>query len=200
MNIALFGGSFNPIHSGHIKLIKAIKDNFHIQKLILMPTAVSPHKSNSEMTTEINRFNMCKLACKDLDYVDVSDLEIKRKGKSYTYLTINDLKKIYPDDKLYLVVGADMFMCFEIWKNFSDILSKASLITVPRDNVSYEQLVDYSYTLNNFGGESFILKDSVMDVSSSEIRYKIKNNLDVSNLLDADVLKYIKDNKLYGCE
>lgn len=200
MNIALFGGSFNPIHSGHIKLIKAIKDNFNIDKLILMPTAVSPHKSNSEMATEINRYNMCKLASEDLDFVEVSDLEIKRKGKSFTYLTINELTKIYPDDKLYLIVGADMFMCFETWKNFRDILSKASLIAVPRDDVSHKEMCEYSEILQNYGAECFILKNAVMDVSSSEIRYKIKNHIDVSDLMDKKVLKYIIDNQLYGCE
>lgn len=200
MNIALFGGSFNPIHLGHIKLITAIKECFDIQKLILMPTAVSPHKSNSEMVTSEHRLNMCRLACEELDYVEVSDLEIKRQGKSYTYLTINDLKELYPADKLHLVVGADMFMSFETWKNFQHILNNASLIAVPRDDVSSDDMIEYSHILKKKGAECFILKDSVMDVSSSEIRYKIKNKIDVSDLLDKKVLNYIMDNQIYGCD
>lgn len=200
MNIALFGGSFNPIHSGHIKLIETIKQNFDIHKFLLMPTAVSPHKSNAEMATSEHRLNMCKLACKHLDYVEVSDLEIKRQGKSYTYLTISDLKELYPDDNLFLVVGADMFMSFESWRNFQYILSNVSLIAVPRDDVNNEEMVNYSRILENYGAECYILKDSVMDVSSSEIRHKVKNKIDISQLLDTNVLKYIKDNSLYGCE
>jgi len=200
MNIALFGGSFNPIHSGHIKLIEAIKDSFDIQKFLLMPTAVSPHKSNDEMVTSEHRLNMCKLACQHLDYVEVSDLEIKRQGTSYTYLTISDLKKLYPYDKIFLVIGADMFMSFESWKNFEYILENVSIIAVPRDDVSNSDMVDYSHTLEKYGAECFILKDSVMDISSSEIRYKIKEKIDVSGLLNSEVLGYILNNQLYGCE
>lgn len=200
MNIALFGGSFNPIHSGHIKLIETIKRNFDIQKFLLMPTAVSPHKSNAEMTTSEHRLNMCKLACKHLDYVEVSDLEIKRQGKSYTYLTVNDLKNFYPDDKIFLVIGADMFMSFQTWKNFEYILKNVTLIAVPRDDVSSEAMIEYSHILENYGAECFILDNTVMNVSSSEIRYKLKNKIDISGLLDKKVLSYIVNNHIYGCE
>lgn len=200
MNIALFGGSFNPIHLGHIKLIKAISEKFDIDKFILMPTAVSPHKSNDEMIEDTHRFNMCKIAVENIDYAEVSDLEIKRRGKSYTYLTLNDLKEIYPQDKIFLVVGADMFMTLQEWKNYQQILSDVSVIAVPRADIKYEIMLNHSLFLKNFGAESFILIDSVMNVSSSEVRNKIKNNIEVSQLLDDRVLKYIKDNQLYGCE
>ncbi len=197
MNIALFGGSFNPIHKGHMKLIKAISENYNIDKFILMPTAVSPHKSNNEMVSDFHRFNMCKLACDRIDSIEVSDWEINRKEKSYTYLTVNYLKTIYPDDNLYLVIGADMFMCFETWKNFKEILNNVSLITVPRDDIGYNQMTVYGETLKEYGARYHILKESVMDVSSSEIREKIRNKISVSNLLDAKVLEYIENNQLF---
>lgn len=197
MNIAMFGGSFNPIHLGHIKLIKAIVKECDIQKLILVPTGITPHKSNKEMVSDFHRFNMCKLATDDFDFVEVSDIEIKREGKSFTYITINSLKELYPKDNLHLIVGADMFMTLQDWKNPDVIFKNAKIIAIPRDDVDYNKLLVQSEFLNKLGAECYVLKDSVMDVSSSEIRNKIGESIDVSDLLSPEVLKYINDNDLY---
>lgn len=197
MNIAMFGGSFNPIHLGHTKLIKAIVKECDIQKLILVPTGITPHKSNKEMVSDFHRFNMCKLATDDFDFVEVSDIEIKREGKSFTYITINSLKELYPKDNLHLIVGADMFMTLQDWKNPDVIFKNAKIIAIPRDDVDYNKLLVQSEFLNKLGAECYVLKDSVMDVSSSEIRNKIGESIDVSDLLSPEVLKYINDNDLY---
>lgn len=197
MNIAIFGGSFNPIHLGHIKLIEAIKNEFHIDKVLIIPTGITPHKSNREMVSEVHRYNMCKIATAHLDYVEVSDLEINRNGKSYTYLTLNSLKEKYTTDNLYLVVGGDMFLTLQDWKNPLEIFKTAEILAVPRNDMDFSVLKEHSLTLSKLGAKSLILKNTVMTVSSSEVRLKLKDKLDVSELLSKEVLTYIIDNNLY---
>ncbi len=197
MNIAVFGGSFNPIHLGHIKLITTIKEQCDIDKVILVPTGITPHKSNAEMVSSEHRYNMCKLAVNGLDFVEVSDIEIKRQGKSFTYITLNSLKELYSKDKLHLIVGADMFLTLESWRNPQEIFNVASIITVPRDDADYNVLKNYAEYLQTLGAECFVLKNSVMDVSSSLVRSEIKNNNSVTNYVCNDVMNYITDNNLY---
>lgn len=198
MKIALFGGSFNPIHLGHIKLADAVKNQFNIDNIILMPAGVSPHKDNSNFVSSQHRYNMCKLAVRGKSKIEVSDLEIKKQGRSYSYLTLNSLKEIYPNDDIYMIVGGDMYLTLQDWKEPQQIFSLASLIAVPRNDMDYEILLNHSKYLEKFNAKSYIMKDTVMDISSTQIRDKIQNNEDVSDFLDEKVLKYINKYHLYG--
>ncbi len=198
MKLGLFGGSFNPIHLGHYKLVTDVIKEFNLDKVIIMPTWKTPLKDTSNFASADDRFELCKLAFKNLSYVEVSDLEIKRKGNSYTYLTLNSIKEIYPRDELFLIVGADMFLTLEKWKCFEDIFKTASIIAVPRKGMK-ENLISYSaYLKEKYNCNSYIMTHKVMDVSSTEIRRKINNAEDVSDLVDTRVLNYIKKKHLYG--
>lgn len=197
MRIALFGGSFNPVHLGHVKLVNDVINEFKLDKVIIMPTYHTPLKDNSEFANSGDRFAMCKLAFRDIENVEVSDIEIKRQGNSYTYLTLNSLKELYPCDELFIIVGADMFLTLQNWKNPQEIFKSASVIAVPRDCES-DELSVHCETLKKFGCNCFIMAHKVMDVSSTQIRTRLKNNETVDDLLDTEVIEYINDCHLYG--
>lgn len=197
MNIAVFGGSFNPIHKGHIKLIEEARKLIDIDKVLLIPTGVTPHKSNNEMVSSNHRLNMCRLATDSYSYISVSDIEIKRQGKSYTYLTLNSLKEIYPNDTIYLIMGADMFLSLQTWKNAEELLNGLNVITCLRDEISYTELLNQAEALKEYKTTSYIIKKNVMDVSSTDVRYKLKNNINISQLIDEKVANYIAENNLY---
>ena len=196
--IGIFGGTFNPIHNGHVSLGVYCKDELSLDKLMLIPTYTPPHKSSSELAEEEHRVNMCKLATEQYGYFEVSDIEIERKGKSYTYETLNSLKEIYTEDELYLIVGADMFLTLDKWKNPQSIFKNATIVAVPRNDDDKNDLVYYyDNTIKKLGAEAIVLENPVVQVSSTYIRENIDNYQLIKSLIDSNVYEYIVKNKLY---
>ena len=109
----ILGGTFNPIHNGHMQMIEYSRRQAGLDKVIVMPTFVPPHKESKNLVSCEHRLAMCRLACVGLDYASVSDFEMKLEGKSYTYRTLQLLKKQTPDDELFFIVGADMFLSMQ---------------------------------------------------------------------------------------
>lgn len=195
--IGIFGGTFNPIHKGHIELANYCKKEIGLDKVILVPTYTPPHKNSDNLASADDRLNMCKIASAKFQDFEVSDIEIKRKGASYTYLTLEYLKDKFINDTLYLLMGADMFLTLDSWKNPKQIFRCAKIVAIPRDDESYTKLVNYyENTIKPMGADAVILKSSVISVSSTKIRNNLKEQV-TNNLLDNDVLNYIKNNKLY---
>lgn len=196
--IGILGGTFNPIHNGHILLGEYCRQELGLDKVMFIPTSVPPHKLSPDLVSEEHRLNMCNIAIKNKDYFDVSDIEIQRKGKSYTYQTITSLKEIYPNDELYLIMGADMFITLDKWMNPQIIFDNSSIIAVPRNSSDCSSLKEYyENVIKEMGAKVYILSDSVMYVSSTYIRDNIENYELISNLLDKNVYKYIVENNLY---
>lgn len=195
--LGIYGGSFNPIHNGHIELAQLFIDKLSFDKLLLIPTDIPPHKACNNMASSADRFNMCLLASKDIKGIEVSDIEIKRKGKSYTVDTLRNLCEIYENAEIYLLMGADMFLCFDTWKEYKEILKMAVLCTVPRNNDSVEELNKYADYINSQGGKTIVMKQMLTQVSSTQIRDMLRSNEDVSKFLSKEVLQYIKDKHLY---
>lgn len=198
MKTGVFGGTFNPVHKGHIMLAEYCMGSVGLDRIIMIPTAVPPHKISKNLASENDRLNMCKLACRGKENFFVSDIEIKRQGKSYTYETVTQLKEIYPDDHLYTIMGADMFLTLDRWKNPKIIFEKSSIITIPRDDENkYELEKFYKNVLKPMGADAVILPNPVISVSSTFIR----DNLDefdlISGMLDKSVYDYIIKNNLY---
>lgn len=198
MKTGVFGGTFNPVHKGHIMLAEYCMDSVGLDRIIMIPTAVPPHKISKNLASENDRLNMCKLACRGKENFFVSDIEIKRQGKSYTYETLTQLKEIYPDDHLYTIMGADMFLTLNRWKNPEIIFEKSSIITIPRDEENKHELENfYNKVLKAMGASSVILPNPVMSVSSTFIRENLDNFNLISNMLDKGVYDYIIKNNLY---
>lgn len=198
MKIGIFGGTFNPIHKGHILLAEYCRKSAKLDKIILIPTYTPPHKAGSNLADAGHRLNMCRIACRDYRYCEVSDIEIERRGKSYTCDTLTSLKELYPTDELFLIVGADMFLTLDKWKNPEIIFDKAKIITIPRDNSDYNVLCGYyDKVLKPLFCNALILPKSVMNVSSTFIRENIDNTDLIGSLVDRNVYDYIVKNNLY---
>lgn len=196
--IAMYGGSFNPIHTGHIQLAKYFLDELKLDKLLLIPDNKPPHKSDSEMVSPLHRYNMCSLAVEDTDKIEVSDIEIRREGKSYTVDTLKQLSNIYPTAQLFLIMGADMYLSLHTWRNFQKILEYAIICAVPRDTDSIDELIKYSASLEENGAKYIISNKSMMNVSSTSIRENIKKGNPITGMVGSKVENYIFKNSLYS--
>lgn len=195
--IAMFGGSFNPIHNAHTDIAAAFIKKLKLDKLIFIPTAIPPHKSDEEIIDAEHRLAMCRLAAEDIKKAEVSDIEIMRQGKSYTVDTLSQLKELYPESELYLITGADMFLTLQEWKNPEEIFSLASVCTVPRDDADYERLKAHEIKLNTMGARTVVLDIKRMDISSTEIRNRVFNDESISKFVDEKVEAYIYANYLF---
>lgn len=197
MRIGIYGGSFNPPHNGHLMLAKELTEKLNLDKVIIIPSNISPQKSDNGNIDPEHRIKMCKILFEDSTFV-VSDCEIKRGGKSYTFDTLTDLKKKYKDDELYLFMGSDMFLSFDTWYRYKDILSLCTVCAISReDKQCTEQMRKFSNEV--LKSENVLIFDvEPMMVSSSQIRSNIKNNISCEKLLDDRIIEYIKENELYG--
>ena len=197
MKTGMFGGSFNPIHNGHTELAKALFRELELDRLLIMPSYIPPHKFVDSAAFPDQRFEMCCLAAKDIEGFEVSNLEIKRQGASYTFLTLHELHSIYPDDELYLLMGADMFMTLQKWKNPEIIFSLATMCAVPRYDDDISRLEQQARSLQEMGAKTRVLDARVMTVSSTQIRKMVRAGEDISGLVAPAVQKYIKEHYLY---
>lgn len=195
MRTAIYGGSFNPIHLDHTALCRQMKDEFSLDKVILIPTHATPLKDSSHFASDEHRLCMCRLAAAGDDFIEVSDIEIRRKGVSYTSDTVAQLRN--GEDELFLIVGADMFMTLEKWHDFRYIFENATLLTIPRGEYDINILIEKYNELKVFGCRAEFSQSPVGSLSSTEIREKIKRGEDVSDSLHPDVLQYIRKNGLY---
>lgn len=195
MRIGIYGGAFNPVHKGHVKLAEEVKAKANLDKIIIMPSGVSPHKSSGGLVDSKHRLEMCRLAFSGNGYI-ISDLEIKREGKSYTVDTVTELKAIYPEDELFLIMGSDMLLCFDRWYRYEDILSMVTICATTRqDDISLDRLKAYSR--ETLGKETLIIDFEPFECSSTKVRDAIVSGDEASSLVPAEVLEYIKKNSLY---
>ena len=198
MKIGILGGTFNPIHNGHIQLAQYCKNELLLDKIFLIPTYTPPHKISKDLADETHRLTMCSLASENLDDFEVCDIEIKRQGKSYTFETLISLKELYPDDEFYLIMGADMFLTLDKWKNPESIFANAVIITIPRNDSDKEELESYyNAVIRDMGAKAVILPNNVQTVSSTFIRENIGDYNTISDLIDKKVYEYIISNNLY---
>jgi nicotinate-nucleotide adenylyltransferase len=196
MNIGVYGGSFNPIHNGHIHLATAVRDTLSLDRVILVPSKVSPHKSNVEYVPNTHRLAMCELAIQGVDNLEVSDYELLQDGISYSIYTVRYFKATYPNDRLYLLIGSDMFLTFDTWKEYREIMRLVTLAVVSREVGDMLALESKRLELSPYG-EIVVAKVPPLEVSSTEIRKNIRFNTEYSCNLDEKVVQYIKSNGLY---
>ena len=198
MKIGLMGGTFNPIHLGHLLISEYIRINFPLDKIIFIPSGNPPHKDNNEIILPHHRLKMTMLATNSNPYFEVSCIEINRLGKSYTVETIDEFKRIYRKDELYFVIGADSLYNLENWRNPERLFNITNFIVVGRNNLEDKNILVRIAELNNkYGANIQYIDGPIIQISSTDIRINIKNNKSIKYLVPEMVEKYIKDNKLY---
>jgi nicotinate-nucleotide adenylyltransferase len=185
--IGILGGTFNPVHIGHLILAEEAREKLRLDRIIFIPTFLPPHKHNAEIADAKDRFNMIKLAIKANNHFSVSDIEIKRDGLSYTHQTVKELKKIYPKDELFFIIGSDLLNYLEDWKDLSELIKDIKFIVATRPGYALEKIPSYISTV----------AIRAVDVSAFEIRQAIKEKRSFRYLVPEAVYKYINKNKLY---
>lgn len=195
--IGLFGGSFNPIHNGHINLAVSVKNELKLDKVIFIPSGTAPHKSSNEYVLAEDRLEMCRLALEDYDDFEISDYELCRQGKSYTVYTVRHFKQLYPYEELVWMVGSDMLLTFDQWYEYREILGKVTLAAISRYGSDLNELYKMSEKLSLYG-KIIVVNASAVTISSTKIRKMIKNNEDLSCYLNGKVVKYIMLKNLYS--
>ena len=199
MKIGIFGGTFNPIHTGHVHLAQMCIEQLQLDKLLVIPAKQPPHKTAKELASGEHRAQMCRLAFQDIPQAEVSEMELNREGKSYTADTVAQLKQQYPLAQFYLIVGSDMFLTFHQWNRFEEILHSVTLCTASRSPDETHKLQKARELLLQYSKNLSILEDEVVEVSSTQVREMLHDHEDCSPLLPESVYRYILENKLY-CE
>lgn len=176
MRIVVYGGSFNPPHLGHVEAARTVSAELAPDKFLIIPTNVSPHKMLAEGSPEPQaRLEMCRLAFADIPGAEISDMELQREGKSYTAQTVEELRRSYPDDELFLVMGTDMFLSFETWYRFEYLLENCTLAVLARDEDEDVQIRRQRDALaEKYGARVIILKHDPVAASSSDIRERLR--------------------------
>lgn len=187
MRIGILGGTFNPVHIGHLILAEEVREKIKLDKVIFVPTYLPPHKDNSEIAPASARMAMVKLAIKGNRYFLASDMEIKRDGRSYTIDTLKEFKSIYPQDELYFIIGSDLLKYLDDWKDLDEIIKMVKFIVATRPGYPLEKIPSHISTI----------PIRAVDISGFEIRKAIKENKSFRYLVPESVLKYIDKKRLY---
>ncbi len=193
MKTGVFGGSFNPPHKGHTALAQRVAEKLGLDRIIVIPSCIPPHKSAGSLASAGDRLNMCRLAF-DSQLFEVSSIELDRGDKSYTVDTLRELKERYPGDEFFFIIGSDMLSSFHTWYRWEEILSLCTVCAASREK---NFRPDFSpYTAEQRGRIVFVDADPV-EISSTQVRIRIKSNYACGELIDKKVYDYIKAHGLY---
>jgi len=197
--IGIYGGSFNPPHIGHVHGAAAAVKALGLERLLMIPAGIAPHKQlPPDSPTPQQRLEMLELAVEDQKGIEVSDVELRRDGISYTYQTVLQLKEMYPDRQLVLIVGTDMFLSILNWKNPQLILDQVSLGVLYRGDKNEEEAISaQKKTLEAMGVQVELISNPVVSISSTDLRRMLAFQC-ASPFLSAAVADYIRENRLYG--
>lgn len=196
MKILILGGTFNPPHLGHERILKTAMEHLKPDLCLMIPTGIPPHKSSDGVASKEDRLEMCRLSAENIGAL-ACDIELKRQGRSYTVLTLEDIKKQYPSADIYLIVGADMLVTFKQWYRYDDLIRLASIVAFYRDDTDRALFDKTASEIERDGGRVELISIPPDKISSTEIRERIKSGSDVLNLLSENVLQYIKKHNLY---
>ena len=207
MNIGILGGSFDPIHNGHLHMAKCAYESYALDQVWLIPAGHSPNKDEHGMTDAKDRFQMCKLAAQPYPWMTVSRLELDSAERSYTYRTMEKLSEQFPMHRFFFIMGGDSLDYFESWMRPDVIARTAIILVMVRENFPKLQMEEkIAHIKNLFPADIRLLSCDGMDVSSTQVRELLKaeskalehRSLEsTEKLLDASVMSYIQANNLY---
>ena len=193
MKIGILGGSFNPPHNGHLNIAKKCAAYLGLDKVLIIPSNIAPHKSSAAYADAKDRLNMCRLAFTD-SLFEVSDIELRRGDISYTVETLRELRSLCPGDELFFIIGSDMLESFTHWYMWEEILELCTVCAAARVKGFKPDFSKYTPRQRE---KLVFVEYEPLEVSSTQLRARIKSNFDCEGLLDPAVLGYIKENNLY---
>jgi nicotinate-nucleotide adenylyltransferase len=220
MRFGLFGGTFNPVHLGHLRAALEVKEGFELEEIFLIPAALPPHKLPGEVVDAGDRLHMLNLALEDTAGLSVSEVELQRSGPSYTIDTVNHFKGVLPEkSRIYLVIGLDAFLEIDSWKSYQELLLQIPIIVINRPQadrrlgrVGWELMDDYLKSSLS-GGYKFsklqscylaadrqpihIFEVTALDISSTRIRSLVKEGRSIGYLVPRKTAEFINSRGLY---
>jgi len=186
--VGIFGGTFDPIHLGHLICAEYVFGKRNLEKIIFIPCKTSPHKTNINSTESLHRLEMIKIAIADIPYFDYSDFEINNDKISYSIDTLTHLKKEY--ENLELIIGEDNFLGLDTWKNPEKIIELCTILVLKRN-------LHTNKNENKYAKSVVYLDSPNIDISATDIRNRIQNNQPINFLVTEKVRQYIYANNLY---
>ena len=220
MHIGLFGGTYNPIHIGHLRAALEVKEGFNLDEVFLIPAALPPHKMPSEVADAGDRLHMLSLALEDVPGLTISDVELKRSGPSYTIDTVQHFKRNAPDQfQIYLIMGMDAFLEIDTWKSYDELLLQIPFIIINRpkpgsadkDNglefmekfLASKISTDYVYSesQNCYRAKNkqpvYVFEVTSLDISSTRVRNLINKGRSIEYFVPRKVAEFINSKGLY---
>ena len=193
IKIGLFGGTFDPIHNGHLQLASWIQKKLTLTRIIFIPASIPPQKQHIHLTEPEHRYRMVQLAVENYQQFDISDIEIKKKGISYTIETVVCFRDQLSLDRdhLFLIIGADSLIDFQTWREPNKIIENARLVVLQRPQV------DLNKALPEFKKQAIVLPSPLIDISATDIRRRVNAGDSISHLVPIAVEHYIYEHELY---
>ncbi|MFH1507043.1 MAG: nicotinate-nucleotide adenylyltransferase [Candidatus Omnitrophota bacterium] len=188
MKIGILGGTFNPIHIGHLILAEEAREKLKLDRVVFVPAYLPPHKNNSNIAPARHRLAMIKLAIQGNNHFFASGVEIKRGGRSYTIDTLKKFQELYPKDQLYFITGSDLLNYLDEWKDLKEIVRMVKFVTATRPGYPLDKIPHYITTIGI----------RAVDISGFEVRQCIKKKKSFRYLVAESVYKYIIKYKLYN--
>ncbi len=220
MRLGLFGGTFNPIHLGHLRAAVEVREGFELDEIFLIPAALPPHKASGEVAASADRLQMLNLALGVDTDIKVSDVELKRSGPSYTIDTVQHFKQTLPaETRLHLIMGLDAFLEIDTWKSYRELLTQIPLIVINRPNpgklmsgvpwkimdefISAKLSGDFSFSASRSAYLArdqkpiYVFEVTALDISSTRIRRQISRDRSINYLVPQKVAEYIRNKGIY---
>lgn len=195
--LGILGGTFDPIHIGHLHIAEIVYKALALEKVIFIPAFVPPHKVGQDYAPAQQRYAMTELAVQPYKHFCVSDMELKRSGVSYTRDTLRELNKLYPQKQLYFIIGADSVVQLHTWNSIEEMLDLATFVVAGRPG--YDGVMEQ--VVHNLGSAAaskiVLLHTPEYDISSTDIRTRIRQRESLAGLLPETVELYIKKHGLY---
>ena len=198
--IGISGGTFDPVHNGHLIIAEDVREKFNLDRVIFIPSGNPPHKDNSKVTSAEHRYAMLCDSISSNRYFESSRIEMERPGYTYTIDTLTQLKRILDcDSRLFFITGADIIPEFLTWKRYQQVFGMCEFISVLRPGFGENEFVnEIEHLREAYGAKIHLVRAPLIQISSSDIRERIKNGLSVKYLVPEAVEKYIYENRLYA--
>ncbi len=195
---AILGGTFDPIHNGHLKIAEYVQKELKVDEIIFVPAGQPYFKIMKPVTKAETRLEMVSLAIEGKKGMTVSDIEINRQGFTYTIDTLRELRStMNKDDELYFILGWDNLLSFDKWKDAEDILKLCKLVAIPRTGYAQPTKESLDKVIPGFSKRVILLDQPVIDVSSSEIRSRIINKEPIDDLVPTSIASFIRRHRMY---